>query len=353
MTNPWRIPIVVCCLIIVLLLPAAAGAHVVATGLAVVTVNDREVSYHLTVVPSELPEGASQLLARAMAGSRPDAERIAEAMRQAVVVRVDGALCRPGRVSVQDTGPSLKAVLDYALHCPAAPGRLELEEDWADLFGEHYVTIATIGSHRSGGEHLLGPESRRLAVDLTKLSPPRLVGFVRLGVEHILTGYDHLLFLFALLIGASSLWRVLGIASMFTLAHSITLSMAVLGLVNAPAAVVEPLIALSIIWVAVENMLGEGRAWHRLAVAFVFGLVHGLGFADVLTPLDLRGWSLFRALADFNLGVELGQAIAICLVLPIMLLIGRLARAVLVYRYASLAVAAAGAYWLVERFHFE
>ncbi len=133
------------------------------------------------------------------------------------------------------------------MHCPAASGRLELEEDWADLFGEHYVTIATIGSQRGSSEHLLGPESRWIAVDLAAPSPLGLVGFVRLGVEHILTGYDHLLFLFALLIGASNFWRVLGIASMFTFAHSITLSMAVLRLVNAPAAVVEPLIALSII----------------------------------------------------------------------------------------------------------
>jgi hypothetical protein len=339
--------------VIALLLPTAAGAHVMATGLAVVTVNDREVSYLLTVVPAELPAAASQLLLRAMAGSRPDAERIAEVMRQAVVFRVDGAPCRPGRIAVQDVGAGLKALLDYALHCPAAPGRLELEEDWTDLFGEHYVTIATIGSQHGGGEHLLGRESRRIAVDLATPISSGLVGFVRLGVEHILTGYDHLLFLFALLIGASNFWRVLGIASMFTVAHSITLSMAVLGLVNAPAAVVEPLIALSIIWVAIENMLGEGRVWHRLAIAFVFGLVHGLGFADALLPLSLAGWSLVRALAGFNLGVELGQAIAICLVLPLMLLIGRLARGGWVYRYASLAVAAAGAYWLVERIHLE
>jgi len=353
MTRGWHIPVAACCFVTALLLSAVAVAHVTATGLAVVTMNDREVSYRLTVVPSELPEMASQLLSRAVAGSRPDAERIAEAMRRAVVVRVDGAPCRPGRVAVQDVGARLKALLAYTLHCPAAPGRLELEEDWADLFGEHYVTIATIGSERGSSEHLLGPQSRRIAVDLAAPSPLGLVEFVRLGVEHILTGYDHLLFLFALLIGASNFWRVLGIASMFTLAHSITLSMAVLGLVNAPAAVVEPLIALSIIWVAVENMRTEGRAWHRFAVAFVFGLVHGLGFADALMPLALTGWSLVRALAGFNLGVELGQAIAIGLVLPIMFMIGRLARAVLVYRYASLAVAAAGTYWLVERIHFE
>ena len=354
MRSAWRIPIVVCCLVTALL-PAAAGAHVTATGLAVVEVNDREVSYRLTVVPSELPEAASQLLAQAMAGSRPDAERFAEAMRRAVVVRVDGAPCRPGRVAVQDVGAGLKALLDDAFHCPAAPGRLELEEDWTGLFGEHYQTIATIRSPQGGGgEHLLGQGSQRVSVDFAAPSPSGLAGFVRLGVMHILTGYDHLLFLLALLIGATNFWRVLGIASAFTLAHSITLSLAVLGLVHVPGAVVEPLIAASIVWVAaVENTFGQGRLWRRYAVTFVFGLVHGLGFADALSPLALAGWSLVRALAGFNLGVELGQAIAISLVLPALLAIGRLARGVAVYHYASLAVAMAGAYWLVERVYFE
>jgi hypothetical protein len=352
MTAVWRIPIILCCLAIGLL-PAKAGAHVTATGLAVVAVDDREVSYRLTVVPSELPESTSRLLMRAMAGSRPDAEQVAEAIKRAVLVHVDGAPCRPGRVAVRDVGAGLKALLDYALHCPAAAGHLELEEDWTGLFGEHYMTIATIRSPQGGGEHLLGEGSPHISVDLGAPSPTGVAGFVRLGVEHILTGYDHLLFLFALLAGTANVWRVLGIASMFTLAHSITLSLAVLGLVHAPAAVVEPLIAVSVIWVAVENMLGAGRLWRRFAVAFVFGLVHGLGFADALSPLALTGWPLVRALAGFNLGVELGQMIAISLLLPIMFVIGRLASAVLVYRYASLAVAAAGAYWLVERIRFE
>jgi hypothetical protein len=352
MTGAWRSLITFCCLAVGLL-PAALDAHVTATGLAVVEVNGREVGYHLTVVPSELPEAASQLLVRAIAGSSADAEQLAEAMRRAVVVRVDGAPCRPGRIAIRDVGAGLKALLDYALHCSAAPGRFELEEDWAGLFGEHYQTIATIRSPQGGGEHLLGQGSARISVDLGIPSPGGLAGFVRLGVAHILTGYDHLLFLFALLAGASRLWRVLGIASMFTLAHSITLSLAVFGLVHAPAAVVEPLIALSIIWVAAENMLGVGRLWRRFAVAFVFGLVHGLGFADALSPLALSGWSLVRALAGFNLGVELGQVIAIGVALPIMLVIGRSTSAALVYRYASLAVAAAGAYWFVERIGFE
>jgi hypothetical protein len=101
------------------------------------------------------------------------------------------------------------------------------------IVGAHYLTIATIRSP-GGGEHLLGPESPQITVDFGLPSPGGLAGFIRLGIEHILTGYDHLLFLFALLVGATSFWRVLGIASMFTLAHSITLSLAVLGLVHMP-----------------------------------------------------------------------------------------------------------------------
>jgi hypothetical protein len=184
MTSLRRILFMLCCLVIGLL-PIAAAAHVTATGLAVLEASDREVSYRLTVVPSELPKAASQLLSRAISGSRPDAEQLAEAMYQAVVVRVEGTPCRPGRVSIQDVGAGLRALLDYALHCPASPGRLELEEDWTGLFGEHYQTIATIRSPQgSAGEHLLGQGSPRISVDLGTPSPTGLAGFVHLGVGY-------------------------------------------------------------------------------------------------------------------------------------------------------------------------
>ena len=352
MIGLQRISLLAACLIGVLM-PEAAGAHVTATGLAAITVEDREVRYRLTLIPAELPDPAAELLRQAIAGSRPAAERLGEAMRQAVAVRVDRTACRPGRIAIQDAGAGLKALLMYDLHCSAAPGLLEVEENWVRLFGEHYQTIATVRSAQGGGEHLLGLGSPVLSVEFGMSRPSGFGGFVRLGVMHILTGYDHLLFLFALLVGAGGFWRVLGIASMFTLAHSITLSLAVLGLVRAPAAVVEPLIAVSIIWVAAENMTGQPRSWRRFGITFVFGLVHGLGFADALMPLALTGWPLVRALGGFNLGVELGQAIAICLVLPIMAAAGHFARGALVHRAASLAVAAAGAYWLVARVYFD
>jgi HupE / UreJ protein len=335
------------------LLASPAAAHVTATGLAALTVDGPLVTYRLTLVLSELPGQAAQQLARAASGDRTEAERTAEALRQHVVVHVGGEPCRPGRVRIRGTEiGEHKAMLEYDLRCSSAPGRLELEEDWTDLFGPHYRTIATIETPRGSAEYVLGEESRQASVDFGTPAPSGLVGFVRLGIEHILTGYDHLLFLLALLIGASSFWRVLGVVTAFTLAHSISLSLAVLGLVHAPSSIVEPLIAASIVWVAAGNLFGQGRAWDRIAVTFVFGLVHGLGFADALTSLALAGWTLVRALVGFNLGVELGQAAAILIVLPVLLYVGSLARAPLMASSASAAVAAIGAYWFVERVFF-
>jgi HupE / UreJ protein len=335
------------------LLASPAAAHVTATGLAQLAVDGNAVTYRLTLVLAELPAHAAQLLARAANGERADAERVAEMLRNHVAVRVGGEACRPGRIVVRgsDTGDP-KVLLEYGLRCAEAPGRLDLEEDWTDFLGPHYRTIATIGTPRGGAEYVLGEESRRASVDFGAQVPSGFLGFVRLGVEHILTGYDHLLFLLALLIGATSFWRVLGIVTAFTLAHSITLSLAALGFVHAQGAVVEPMIAASIMWVAVGNLLGQSRPWDRLAVTFLFGLVHGLGFADALSQLALSGWPLARALVGFNSGVELGQAVAVGAALPVLLYIGKLKHAVLMVRTASSAVALVGAYWFVERLFF-
>ena len=341
------------CGLVLALLTSPAAAHVTATGLAAITVDGDAITYRLTLVLSELPEEAAQLLARAVNGERPEVERVAEALRTHVMIRVAREACRPGRIVIRgsDLGEP-KAFLEYSLRCAGAPGRLDLEEDWTDVFGPHYRTIATVATPHGGGEYVLGEESRQASVDFGAPAPSGLTGFVRLGVQHILTGYDHLLFLLALLIGASNFWRVLGIITAFTLAHSITLSLAVLGLVRAPGALVEPMIAASIVWVAVANMFGHSRPWDRLAVTFLFGLVHGLGFADALSQLALSGWPLVRALVGFNLGVELGQAVAVGVALPALFYVGSLKRATVMVRAASLAVAAVGAYWFVERVFF-
>ena len=113
--------------------------------------------------------------------------------------------------------------------------------------------------------------------------------FVELGVKHILTGYDHLLFLVALLATARGLWSVVRIVTAFTLAHSITLTLGALGIVSIPDRIIEPLIAATIVWVALENLVVAEPDRKRWIWSFGFGLVHGLGFASALTELGLKG----------------------------------------------------------------
>ena len=176
--------------------------------------------------------------------------------------------------------------------------------------------------------------------------------FLGLGVRHILTGYDHLLFLGALLMGGGGAWTLLKIVTAFTLAHSVTLSLAVLGRAVLPARVVEPVIAASIVWVALENVLFRQAPSRRWLVSFLFGLVHGLGFAAALEGLALPRWNLAMVLLGFNLGVEAGQALVIAVALPPLLWMRAHSWEPHVARAISVALAVVGAAWLVERLFF-
>jgi hydrogenase/urease accessory protein HupE len=175
--------------------------------------------------------------------------------------------------------------------------------------------------------------------------------FLYLGVEHIVTGYDHLLFLFALLIVCRSVWRAWRLITSFTIAHSITLALATFDWVQLPSNVVEPLIAASIIYVGLEN-LWRRDPHRRELLTFAFGLIHGLGFASVLRELGIGsgGSGVVIPLLAFNLGVELGQVGIALLLLPAM---GKAQRLSHVFpRFAttgSVLVMLAGAYWLLER----
>jgi hypothetical protein len=129
----------------------------------------------------------------------------------------------------------------------------------------------------------------------------------------------------------------------------LTLALATLGLVHVSARLIEPLIAASIVWVALENVLRRDGASRRWIVSFAFGLIHGLGFAEALLPLSLPPWPLARALLGFNLGVETGQTLVIALTIPIALWARGASWHVRAARTASLAVALVGTVWLVER----
>ena len=181
------------------------------------------------------------------------------------------------------------------------------------------------------------------------------LSFLQLGVEHILKGYDHLLFLLGLLVACRRFSTMALVITCFTLAHSVTLALAALDLVTLSPRVVEPLIAASIVFVGVENLLRRDEPRWRWALTLAFGLIHGFGFAGVLKEAGLgsSGAGLLVPLFSFNLGVELGQIAVAAVVLP---LLWRLRRWPVFERRGqfliSIFVVLAGAYWLLQRLFF-
>jgi hypothetical protein len=175
--------------------------------------------------------------------------------------------------------------------------------------------------------------------------------FTASGIHHIAIGPDHILFIIGLLLLGGTVLRLLGIVTAFTIGHSITLSLAALGIVTPPARLVEPAIALSIVYVGADNLLATGGRDVRPWIAAFFGLVHGFGFASVLREVGLPPRALGISLFSFNLGVEIGQAIIVVIVASLLATIRarspRFARQLATA--GSIVVIAAGAYWFIQR----
>jgi len=282
--------------------------------------------------------------------------------------RGDRSACSPRLTGllVEEHVDGHYAVLRFSADCGLRPA--ELAVHYRLLFEvdpTHRGLLQVIGA---GGEQaaVLSREAPRASLNVS--SPGRwqqLAAFVSEGVWHILKGYDHVLFLLTLLFPAvvhysargwepraslrDAALEVLQVVTAFTLAHSITLSLAVLGLVHLPARWVESAIALTVLLGALNN-LKPVIVRRRWAVAFVFGLVHGLGFASVLADLGLHGANLARSLLGFNVGVEIGQMLIVLAVLPLAFLL----RDTALYRRTfmpagSAAIVLLAAYWLLVR----
>lgn len=185
--------------------------------------------------------------------------------------------------------------------------------------------------------------------------------YTLLGIEHILVGIDHLLFVLALLFVVGGGWQLVKTITAFTVAHSITLGLATLGYLNMPSAPVEAAIALSIVFLCVEIIhTRQGRTGltfsYPWVVAFSFGLLHGLGFAGALSEIGLPPSEIPLALLFFNIGVELGQLIFVCAVLAIMAALrygANVTRDTVLYRRGELisvyVIGVVASYWLIER----
>lgn len=178
--------------------------------------------------------------------------------------------------------------------------------------------------------------------------------FVAEGIRHILIGPDHLLFLVGLLLLGGTLRQLATIVTAFTVAHSVTLALAVLNIVSPPARLIEPAIALSIVYVGADNLFARGGRDVRAVVALVFGFIHGFGFANVLREMDLPPRALGWSLVSFNVGVEIGQLGVVLIVASALAALRARHEAAgrrLVFA-GSVGVMAAGAFWFAQRVFF-
>jgi hypothetical protein len=212
---------------------------------------------------------------------------------------------------------------------------------------------------------MLTPVNAASAASTAGAATPEATGFIREGMLHILTGYDHVLFLLCLLLPSvmqrtpegwrsvdklsQAVWPVVGIVSAFTVAHSITLALAATRLVALSPGFIEPAIAVTIILAALDNVWPIFPV-RRVVVTFCFGLIHGFGFAGVLAELNLPTWAFAAALLQFNIGLELGQLLIVVSVTALLFLLRHRPRyRGLVIRGGSLAAMLVGVLWLIER----
>ena len=252
--------------------------------------------------------------------------------------------------------------LTIATKAAQDPGRWDLivfDASFAELqitpsqaIGDAAIRVLDAENASPVQTYFAGPgEAVRLADPVSETAASVFVKYVRSGFDHILPkGLDHILFVIGLFLLSPALRPLLTQVSLFTVAHTATLGLAASGVVSVPAAVVEPLIAASIAFIAVENLFRTSLSRWRPWVVFGFGLLHGLGFASVLTEFGLPSDQFVLALAAFNIGVELGQltVLALCF-LAVGLIFRRSWYRTMVSMPASVLLAGIGLFWFVER----
>ncbi len=316
-------------------------------GYAVITMDGDHVRYQLTLWPATLPPPVGDQIRSARAGDAPSRDRLLAIIRDKVALTADGRRCAagPGSIPAAATpAESLTLVVDFA--CAGAVRDLLIRDDLFDVLGADYHTLARIEAPGRIIQFAFTPETRESRVTSASGGPG---SFVRLGIQHILIGWDHLLFLLVLLLRGGGWLSLAKIITAFTAAHSVTLALAVLEVVTLPDRLVEAVIALSIAAVAAENLVPRPVVSRRWLVSFAFGLVHGFGFSSVLREIGLPTQGLVLSLLGFNAGVELGQALVVAGALPALALLRQTRWEVRVIRSASLAILVVGAALFVER----
>jgi len=354
--------------------PSGVDAHMNTVGYSDIEINDKEIEYQLYLDPSEVAQWVDAQSSRVFVIGEPSQnetsksevswteEELLPFIQKFLTVRNNGETVEPSikgiSMAERKDAPTILIDMNYVFSQPVDAYEIDYNFffDQLDALHQNFATIH-IGDtqvekvfnkdDRSVSEKVASVSSGTITTEITIPSWMNTMWeYLKLGVEHIWTGYDHLLFVAALVLLKQPLMNYIKILTAFTLGHSITLAIAALDILRLPASIIEPLIALSIVYVAIENIWIKKLKW-RWLLALGFGLIHGFGFAQVLqgTLGDYYILSLF----SFNLGVEIGQLIVAAVLLPLLILVSRRKW----YRQAAYSVsgviAVIGLYWLIER----
>ena len=311
------------------------------------TVHIFDLAHDLQAAPME------KLLERAFLSQRESA--IHELFASRLELAASGSALKPEwqQAEILADRQSIRFHLRYAA---AAPGMVSIStamfpydpmhQTFINFYeGDSLTSQVILDRNHTQTEYFAGTRQGALAV---------IRKFVPAGIHHILIGPDHLLFLVGLLLLGGSIRRLAMVVTAFTVAHSITLSLAALNILTPPARIIEPAIALSIVYVGADNLLAQGGRDVRAWIAFSFGFIHGFGFANVLREMELPGRALGWSLFSFNFGVEIGQLLVVVAVASSFAALrsrSEWARRQLVFA-GSIVVMAAGVFWFVQRVFF-
>ena len=310
-------------------------------------VHDFDIAHDLNLAPPE------RLLDPAVVSRYSEA--IIRLIAGRIEIAADGRVLKPEWSAPEVVAERQSIRLRLRIGLDGAPGTIAVaaslfpydpnHQTFVNIYEGDALTQAILDRGRARFEYYSGTRQGVMAV-VRKFLPE--------GIHHILIGPDHLLFLVGLLLLGGTIRQLALVVTAFTVAHSITLSLAALNVVSPPARIIEPAIALSIVYVGADNLLVHGGRDMRAWIAFAFGFIHGFGFANVLREMDLPtralGWSLF----SFNLGVEVGQLLVVVVVASAFAALR--ARSETAGRRlvvaGSVVVVAAGTFWFVQRVFF-
>ncbi|EKN64755.1 hypothetical protein BABA_22743 [Neobacillus bataviensis LMG 21833] len=260
-------------------------------------------------------------------------------------IPLEGKLTRLQAIEVNNR-PFAEVILEYSQN--HKPEYLALTYDMIfDDVDQWHTNFVTINHNGKNQNSVITYESRE--IQLGQVSFIRAIKqFFLLGVEHLITGYDHILFLLGLLIGARSIKQILKVVTAFTAAHTVTLILASMHIIMLPERFVESLIALSIIYVAINNVFNRNMK-HNIWLAFGFGLIHGFGFAGSLSEMRMDGGHFMSSLLTFNLGIEMGQILFVLAIYPVIHYIRRVKWSI---PAISASISLFGAVWFIQRAFF-